>query len=214
MSKEKKKESGKLSRREFLKDAGLVVGSAALGSTILLAACTAEPETTTITSTGPGSTVTSTGPGSTVTSTGPGGTTTQTVTGPDGTVTRTVTGPTTTQTVPGPTQTVTATKTVAPTAQPSELITVMNPEGPRPPVELQQLAPRLDTLEGKTIYVVSVNFTATDNFLISLRELFEERIPGVTAIFKVKRGNYGSADLELWDEVEANADGYVMAVGH
>jgi len=33
------KESGEISRREFLKDAGLVVGGAAIGSTVLLAAC-------------------------------------------------------------------------------------------------------------------------------------------------------------------------------
>jgi len=33
------KESGEVTRREFLKDAGLVVGGAAIGSTVLLAAC-------------------------------------------------------------------------------------------------------------------------------------------------------------------------------
>ena len=51
---EKKKESGEISRREFLKDAGLVVGGAAIGSTVLLAACgegevTTETVTTTTT---------------------------------------------------------------------------------------------------------------------------------------------------------------------
>jgi hypothetical protein len=215
MSKEKKKNSRVLSRRDFLKDAGLIAGGAAIGSTVLLAACAAEPETTTITetSTAPGTTVTST-----ATSTAPGSTVTQTVTStaPGSTVTSTAPGTTSTvtQTVPGPTQTVTATKTVVPTATGEQLITVMNPEGPRPPIELKQLAPRLDTVEGKTIYVVSVNFTATDNWLHSLRELFEERIANCTAIFKVKRGNYGAADLELWDEIEANGDAMVMAVGH
>jgi len=53
---EKKKESGEISRREFLKDAGLVVGGAAIGSTVLLAACgegevTTETVTTTVTET-------------------------------------------------------------------------------------------------------------------------------------------------------------------
>ncbi len=43
----KKKESGAISRREFLKDAGLVVGGAAIGSTVLLAACGGETETVT-----------------------------------------------------------------------------------------------------------------------------------------------------------------------
>ena len=33
------KESGEISRREFLKDAGILAGGAAIGSTVLLAAC-------------------------------------------------------------------------------------------------------------------------------------------------------------------------------
>jgi len=45
---EKKKESGELSRRDFLKDAGLVVGGAAVGSVTLLAACTPSETTKTV----------------------------------------------------------------------------------------------------------------------------------------------------------------------
>ncbi len=37
--KERKKKPGEVSRREFLKDAGLLVGGTAIGSTVLLAAC-------------------------------------------------------------------------------------------------------------------------------------------------------------------------------
>lgn len=48
---EEKKESKEISRRDFLRDTGLLVGGAAVGSTILLAACTSEPETETITQT-------------------------------------------------------------------------------------------------------------------------------------------------------------------
>lgn len=71
------KETGEITRREFLKDAGLVVGGAAVGSTVLLAACGGETETVTATKT-----VTTTAPGttSTVTSTAPGGTVTSTAT--------------------------------------------------------------------------------------------------------------------------------------
>ena len=48
MTEEKEKEqSGEISRREFLKDAGLVVGGAAIGSTVLLAACAPEEVVTT-----------------------------------------------------------------------------------------------------------------------------------------------------------------------
>ncbi len=59
---EKKKESGEISRRKFLKDAGLLVGGTAIGSTVLLAACAGETETETLTKT-----VTSTAPGGTAT---------------------------------------------------------------------------------------------------------------------------------------------------
>jgi len=79
MTEEKKKETRELSRREFLKDAGLLVGGTAIGSTILLAACGGEETTKTVEST---KTITSTAPGatSTVTTTAPGATSTVTAT--------------------------------------------------------------------------------------------------------------------------------------
>ncbi len=90
----KKTEESKstISRREFLKDAGLIVGGATVGSMALINAC----GTTTVTA--PGSTTTKT-----VTSTAPGGMTTVTTTVPvgSGVVTTTVPGPTITKTVEG-----------------------------------------------------------------------------------------------------------------
>ena len=47
MTEKKRKEPGGVSRREFLKDAGLLVGGAAVGSTVLLAACGGDGETST-----------------------------------------------------------------------------------------------------------------------------------------------------------------------
>ena len=79
MTQEKKNESG-ISRREFLKDAGLLVGGTAIGSSLLMTACSGEevtPETVTktFTTTAPGSTTTEA-----FTTTAPGDTTTKTVT--------------------------------------------------------------------------------------------------------------------------------------
>jgi aerobic-type carbon monoxide dehydrogenase small subunit (CoxS/CutS family) len=95
---EKVKESkSTISRREFLKDAGLMVGGATVGSMALINACKG---TTTVTSPGVTSTKTVT---NAVTSTvsGPGATVTTTVTQPGGTgvVTKTVPGPTITNVV-------------------------------------------------------------------------------------------------------------------
>ncbi len=88
MSKKKKKPLG-ISRREFLKDAGIIAGGAAIGSTVLLAACKGAETTKTVTTTLPGAT--------------------QTVTT---TTTQQVGTATVTTTLPGQTQTVTTTATV------------------------------------------------------------------------------------------------------
>ena len=177
----KKKEAGEITRREFLKDTGILVGGAAIGSTMLLAACAGEETTETVT-------------------------TTQTAT-----TTQTVSGPTTTQTktveVPGPT------KTVEVPVEEAE-ITVLNPEGQIEPIELKPLAPRLDTLDGKTVWCVCVNFTATCQYVDEMQKLFAERLPNTTAIFRIKKGSYSAADPDLWDEIAAAGDAMVMAVGH
>jgi len=85
---DKKKETGAISRREFLKDAGLLIGGTAIGSAVLLTACGGDGEETTKTVTST-KTVTAAGGTTTVTSTVPGGTATTTVTN---TKTVTVTG--------------------------------------------------------------------------------------------------------------------------
>ena len=48
---EKKKKSGEISRRDFLKDASLLIGGTAIGSTVLLAGCSEETTTETVTQT-------------------------------------------------------------------------------------------------------------------------------------------------------------------
>jgi carbon-monoxide dehydrogenase small subunit len=83
LKEEKKEETKGLSRREFLKDAGLIVGGATVGSMALVNACSGGTTTTTVTAPGGTKTVTSTttsvvaGPGgSVVTVTQPGTTVT------------------------------------------------------------------------------------------------------------------------------------------
>jgi aerobic-type carbon monoxide dehydrogenase small subunit (CoxS/CutS family) len=70
-----------ISRRQFLKDAGIVVGGTAVSSAFFLSACGKEVEVTkTVTTTAPGTTVTTTAPGTTSTVTTTAGDTTQTIT--------------------------------------------------------------------------------------------------------------------------------------
>ena len=51
MTEKKKNGSNGKTRREFLKDAGILIGGTAIGSAIFLVACGGEPETTTVTNT-------------------------------------------------------------------------------------------------------------------------------------------------------------------
>jgi aerobic-type carbon monoxide dehydrogenase small subunit (CoxS/CutS family) len=77
MSEEKeiKKDRAGITRRKFLKDAGIVVGGTAIGSAFFLSACGEKVEVTkTVTTTAPGATITTTAPGT------PGGTATETKT--------------------------------------------------------------------------------------------------------------------------------------
>jgi len=68
---EDKKQLPGISRRKFLKDAGLVVGGATVGSMAILSACTTENSTQTVTSTVTSTATTTVGAGSTVTVTQP-----------------------------------------------------------------------------------------------------------------------------------------------
>jgi diaminopimelate epimerase len=78
--KDKTERQGQISRREFLKDAGLIVSGATVGSVAILSACGGGEETTKTVTTSIG------GTGSTVTVTQPGATATITVTAPVQTV--------------------------------------------------------------------------------------------------------------------------------
>ena len=40
-------------------------------------------------------------------------------------------------------------------------IAVLNPRGVAPPIRLVPMAPRLDTIDGKTIYIVNIGFGDT-----------------------------------------------------
>ena len=64
-----------------------------------------------------------------------------------------------------------------------EKITALNPVGFAPKVTRKALAPRLDTLEGKTVYLVDCRFDDSDVFLKQMQGWFAERMPGVRTVF-------------------------------
>ena len=94
------------------------------------------------------------------------------------------------------------------------LFTVLNPTGNPPPIERRAMAPRPDSLDGKTIYLVDVTFNGGDLFLQEMQKWMQANMPEVEPIYRVKRGAYATDDPELWREIQA-ADGLmIMAIGH
>jgi ABC-type Fe3+-hydroxamate transport system substrate-binding protein len=130
------------------------------------------------------------------------------------TTTATVATTATVTTTATATTTRTATQTVTATPTGDELITVLNPLGQPAPITREPMAPRLDTLDGKTIYVVDIMYPYTREFVQALRDVLAETYPDTTWVLKLKIGGYMDNDPELWSEISGKADGVVMAIGH
>ena len=106
-------------------------------------------------------------------------------------------------------------KTVAPVANGvSRKMTVMNPMGYPPQIKPVAMAPRLDTLRGKTVYLVDARFDDSDRFLLQMQQWFKEHLPETETVFVSKSGVYTEDDPVLFAEIKAKGDAMIMAVGH
>ena len=95
-----------------------------------------------------------------------------------------------------------------------EKITVLNPVGFPPKITAKPLAPRLDTLEGKTVYLVDCRFDDSDVFLGQMQAWFREHMPGVDAAVKRISSVYLQDDPATWEEIKARAHAAIIGVGH
>lgn len=76
-----------------------------------------------------------------------------------------------------------------------------------------KMAERLDTLEGKTIYLVNTGFAGGREFMEELQAWFTKNRPGVNTILKNKTTSMFTDEPELWKEIKENSDGVVFGVG-
>ena len=96
----------------------------------------------------------------------------------------------------------------------SEKITALNPVGFPPKVTRKALAPRLDTLDGKTVYLVDCRFDDSDVFLRQMQAWFAEHMPAVRTVFKPISSVYLNDDPATWEEIKARAHAAILGVGH
>lgn len=93
-------------------------------------------------------------------------------------------------------------------------LTALNPVGYPPKVTPRTPAPRLATLEGKTVYLVDCRFDDSDVFLRQLQAWFAEHLPSVKTVFKPISSVYTQDDPATWEQVKANGDAAIVGVGH
>jgi hypothetical protein len=90
----------------------------------------------------------------------------------------------------------------------------LNPRGVPPPITLIPMAPRLSTLDGKTVYLVDTGFHGSDALLEQVAGWFSRNKPSVTTVFRRKAGPYAEDDPKLWAEIKEKGNAVIMAVGH
>ncbi|HTR46697.1 MAG TPA: hypothetical protein VMM16_04840 [Verrucomicrobiae bacterium] len=93
-------------------------------------------------------------------------------------------------------------------------ISALDPQGqPTGVFEDLSMAPRLDTLRDKTIYLVDVGFAGGYEFLEEVRAWFHRNMAGVSVVLRRKRGNLFLDDPELWAEVKDKGHAVIFGVG-
>jgi hypothetical protein len=93
-------------------------------------------------------------------------------------------------------------------------ITVLNPMGYPPKVTRKTGAPRLDGLDGKTIYLVDCRFDDSVELLKQVQAWFADHMPSVTTKMVKLASVYRNDDPKLWEEIKANGDAAILGVGH
>ena len=95
------------------------------------------------------------------------------------------------------------------------LITVLNPAIESKMADRVPLSPRLNTLEGKTIYLVDINWGGPDAAYSVFEEMqswFAKNIPSAKIVLKRKYGSYSQDDPKLWKEIAANGNAALIGI--
>jgi len=91
-------------------------------------------------------------------------------------------------------------------------ITVHDPRGYPPVVTGKRLAERLDSLDGKVVYLVDCLFDNSAVFIEQLRNWFAENLPAVETRIILPKDSWQD-DADMREEIEAKGDAAVLGVG-
>lgn len=91
-------------------------------------------------------------------------------------------------------------------------ITVLNPLGTPPPIEVKQMAPRLNTLDGKTIYMINTGFPNSGRLLDEIGNWFKANYPKTNIV--MARAGMTNIPPNVMAEIKEKADAVILGVGH
>jgi hypothetical protein len=94
----------------------------------------------------------------------------------------------------------------------TETLTVLNPMGTPPAIQAKQMAPRLDTLDGKTIYFVNTGYIGTDRLMAVMTDWFKANYPKTNIV--MARGQMTSIPPAVMAEIGEKADAAIVGLGH
>ncbi len=93
-------------------------------------------------------------------------------------------------------------------------LSVLNPVGFPPKITAKALAPRLDSLDGKTVYLVDPRFDDSGLFLRQMQTWFADNMPTVKTKFIEMNNVYTKDDPKTWEKIKADGDAAIVGVGH
>ena len=91
-------------------------------------------------------------------------------------------------------------------------VTVHDPRGYAPKVEAKQLAQSVDTLDGRSLYLVDGRFNGAGAFMEEVQAWLGQHMPGVKTRLIRWREPFDD-DPEASQEIRANADAAILGVG-
>lgn len=94
----------------------------------------------------------------------------------------------------------------------AQKLTVHDPRGYPPKVEAKALAPSLDSLDGRTLYLVDGRFNGAGAFMEQVQAWLAEHRPNVKTRLIRWREPFDD-DPEASAEIKANADAAILGVG-
>jgi hypothetical protein len=94
-------------------------------------------------------------------------------------------------------------------------ISVLNPAATNAMVPRLPLSPRLNSLEGKTIYMVDIGWGGPEagyDVLQVISKRLSQQFPSIKTVVLRKKGSYMVDDPDLWKEIRAKGNAAILGL--